>query len=228
MEQSSVFSGCSLFRNMTEAERQRICACLGCRKESFRRGEALWLTGDTVSSCGVVLRGSIRAESVTASGRRTVAAIHGPGEVFGDVLMGSPGEPSPVDVFAGEETLVLFLSFHGIMGGCEKNCDIHRRLRENLLGEIGEKFWAMRRRLGYLAAGSLRGRIALYLLDRSRRCGRDTFRVNCSREDLAGLLCVNRSALSRELSRMRKEGLIDFYRDSFRLLDRSGLEEWAG
>ena len=121
--------------------------------------------------------------------------------------------------------LVLFLPFRQIMGGCRECCPAHARLRENLIGEIAQKYWAQRRRLGYLSASSLRGRIAMYLLDRAGDAA--TFSLGLSRENMADYLCVNRSALSRELARMKQEGLLDYYRDTFRLLDTEALTRWA-
>lgn len=221
------WEACSLFRGIPAAEREALLRCLGARRAACGRGESLWLTGDAVACCGVVLRGRVSAESVTGSGRRTVIAVHGPGAVFGDVLMATPGGRSPVDVFAAEEAEVLFIPFAGLMGGCEKCCAAHARLRENLLAEVSEKFWELRRKIRYLSAPTLRGRIALRLLDAAARAGSGTFSLGCTREDLADLLGVNRSALSRELSRMRREGLIDCYRDGFRLLDRAALENCA-
>lgn len=218
-------ASCRLFHGIGPEDRRALCACLGGRRGEFRRGERVWLTGDPVSGCGVVLRGGVRAETVSESGRRTVTAVHGPGSVFGDVLMATPGGRSPVDLFASEEgTAVLFLPYLGIMDGCAQCCTRHARLRENLLAEISEKFWELRRKIGYLSVRSLRGRIALRLLDERARTGQATFSLGCGREDLADLLGVNRSALSRELSRMREDGLIDCYRDSFRILDPAGLE----
>ena len=107
------------------------------------------------------------------------------------------------------------------MGGCGECCSAHSRLRENLIGQIAQKYWAQRRRLGYLSVSSLRGRIAMYLLDCSG--GAATFCLGLSRENMADYLCVNRSALSRELGRMKRDGLIDFYRDTFRILDAEQL-----
>ena len=104
-----------------------------------------------------------------------------------------------------------------IMEGCERHCEGHARLRMNLLRESAQKFWQMRRRVTYLSEPSLRRRVLLYLQDCRSRQGSDCFRLSLSREEMAAYLAVNRSALSRELSRLQQEGLIEFYRNSFRL-----------
>ena len=138
------------------------------------------------------------------------------GGVFGEMLMAA-GEASPVSVLSPEGAEVLFLPLERIMAGCERHCEGHARLRMNLLRESAQKFWQMRHRVTYLSEPSLRRRVLLYLQDCRSRQGSDCFRLSLSREEMAAYLAVNRSALSRELSRLQQEGLIEFYRNSFRL-----------
>ena len=214
---------CRLFEGLSEQERQRILRCLGAEKTLLRKGEIIWHMGDRVERCAVVLSGSVRAESVSASGTRSLVAWHQPGALVGDVLMVTPGSRSPVYVLAAEPATVLFIPYRGIMGGCPECCGAHARLRENLMGEIAQKYWEQRRRVRYLSEGSLRRRIAMYLRDSSG--GARTFSLGGTREDLAAFLCVNRSALCRELGRMKWEGLIDFYRDTFRILQQEKLDK---
>jgi len=219
-----VLSGCALFRGLSEGEIAELCRCLGARQTAYRKGEVLWFCGDAVDRCGIVLSGRICAENISGDGNRSVIASHGPGAVFGDVLMSLPGSVSPADILAAEPSSVLLLPFEKLMGGCANCCQAHTRLRQNLLAEISEKFFALRRKIGYLSTRSLRGRIARLLLDEAALRRSDTFSLGCSREELADTLGVNRSALSRELSRMKAEGILDTYRDSFKLLDRRRLQ----
>lgn len=219
-----VLSRCVLFRGLSEEEIAELCRCLGARQTTYRKGEALWFSGDAVDRCGIVLSGRICAENISGDGHRSIVASHGPGAVFGDALMSLPGSVSPADIRAAEPSSVLFLPFEKLMGGCAGCCRAHTRLRQNLLAEISEKFFALRRKISYLSIRSLRGRIARLLLDEAGLRRSDTFSLGCSREELADTLGVNRSALSRELGRMKGEGILDTYRDSFKLLDRKRLQ----
>lgn len=210
---------CSLFFGISEEETDTLLGYLAAEEARFAKNEIIWHMGDRISACALVLSGCLRAESVSPDGTHTLAARHGPGALVGDVLMATPGSTSPVYVIAAADTHVLFLSYRTIMGSGDSPA--LAQLRENLLAEIAEKYWAQRRRIGYLAEKSLRRRIALYLLD--QRKGRSAFSLGISREDLADYLCVNRSALSRELGRMQRDGLLEFYRDSFRIPDPERL-----
>lgn len=214
---------CGLFDGIGEADARKLWTCLRGEEAHYERGELLWQIGDPIRACAVILSGAVRAESVNAAGQHSLMACHRAGALVGDILMATPGGASPVYVLAAEPTDVLFLPFHEIMNSCPDCCPAHTRLRENLISEIAQKFWAQRRRAGYLSVSSLRTRIAMYLLDRSADAGSATFSLGGTREDLADFLCVNRSALSRELSRMKHDGLLECYRDTFRILDSEKL-----
>lgn len=215
---------CALFAGMEKAEREELCRCLGAKRRPCGKGEAIFLRGDTVDFCAVVLRGRVQAESVSAGGERQIVAVHGRGSIFADVLAVSADNRSPLDLLAAENgTELLLIPAAALSGSCHRACAAHEKLRRNLLRELADKYWGQRRRCGWLEKHSLRARIAARLLYEARAQKSDIFSLGCSREALAGELGVNRSALSRELSRMKEAGLIDVYRDSFRILDREGL-----
>ena len=196
-----------------------------CRLGSFPRGTILLSQGDSVAAAGVLLSGKIKAYRLNRQGEENLQSVLGPGSMFGDMLMATDNGKSPVTVEVTEDARVLFVPFDSIMaaGG-----EFGNRLRVNLLHELSARYWALSRKVRYLSERSLRGRIALFLLDAARDQGGLTFTLPMTREAMASLLGVNRSALSRELSRMEKDGLVAVYRGSFRLLSREGLESCIG
>lgn len=219
--EQEALSRCGLFSGMTAGEVGQLLHCVGDGVKHYEKNAVLWHPGQQVSACAVVLSGVLRAETVSADGTRTVAAWHRAGALVGDILMASPDRGSPVYVIAAERAAVLLLPFSKVMGGCDQCCPAHARLRENLIQEIAQKYWTMRQRVEYLSLSSLRERIFAYLTDRAGDS--DTVSLGMTREEMADFLCVNRSALSRELSRMKQAGLIDCYRDTFRILKKNAL-----
>ena len=196
-----------------------------CRLGSFPRGTILLSQGDSVAAAGVLLSGKIKAYRLNRQGEENLQSVLSPGSMFGDMLMATDNGKSPVTVEVTEDARVLFVPFDSIMaaGG-----EFGNRLRVNLLHELSARYWALSRKVRYLSERSLRGRIALFLLDAARDQGGLTFTLPMTREAMASLLGVNRSALSRELSRMEKDGLVAVYRGSFRLLSREELESCIG
>lgn len=227
-QQKKVLYGCGLFAGISQEQVDAMLGCLNARQEHFGKNTVVWNMGDTVHACALVLSGGLRAESVNASGEHLLMANHRAGALVGDVLMATPGSRSPVYVAASEDSELLFLPFHRIMNGCADCCACHARLRENLVSEIAMKFWAQRQRTLYLSAKSLRQRIAMRLYDEYRRTGSMTFSLGGTREDLADFLGANRSALSREIGRMKEDGILDYYKDTFRILSLEKLTKDVG
>ena len=88
----------------------------------------------------------------------------------------------------------------------------------NLLALMAEKNCLLTEKMRYLTQRSTRQKIMLYLSDMARKKGKSTFVLPFNRQQMADFLSVDRSALSAELSKMKKEGLIDYRKDKFTLL----------
>ncbi len=195
----------SLFAGLDPAEVAGFLKSARCRLDSFPRGAMLLSQGDRVTAAGVLLSGKIKAYRLNRQGEENLQSVLSPGSMFGDMLMATDNGKSPVTVEALEDARVLFVPFESIM---EAAGDFGNRLRINLLHELSARYWALNRKVRYLSERS--------------------FTLPMTREAMASLLGVNRSALSRELSRMEKDGLLAVYRGSFRLMDREGLEGCLG
>ena len=211
-----ILQSSSLFRHMTEEEIRKIVTCFGANVRRYGKGAFLWQQGEQVSHAGIVLRGAVEAVQYRADGSVHLMARQSAGGVFGDLLMAA-GQPSPVSLQATEESDVLYLPVDNILSSCSSCCPCHTLLRRNLLQEASEKFWALRQRLMYLAEPSLRARLLLYLRDEQKKAGTAVFTIPYNRQQLADFLAVNRSAMSRELSRLQDDGVLEYYRNSFRM-----------
>jgi len=214
---TEILSRSTLFRGMNDSDITSLIEYLGAYTVSFKRGEYVHYTGELISRCGIIISGELQAQNVSYDGHINVSAVHHSSDVFGDILMSSDNAKSPVDVVAVKDSVVLFIPFARIMvdGGGFQGL---YRFRMNLLNEISEKYFSLRKKISYLSAPSLREKIILFLLDRRDIAGKNSFTVSLSREQMANLLGVNRSALSRELSRMKEEGMIDFEKGKFEIL----------
>ena len=184
--------------------------------------DAQALTDNAAHEVGLVLEGAITASKPLADGSTVVMARMGPGGVFADVLAGGRSR-SPVNVSAAEACLALYLPCEALLRPCAALHSAHLKLLQNWLETISDKYFALDRRLELICCKSLRGRICMWLLEQRERCGADTFSTAMTRTELAAFLNCDRSALSRELSRMQEEGLIELFRGSFKLPDPERL-----
>ncbi len=213
----ALLKSASLFAGMSDAEIRHLVDCLGAPIRTYGKGAILWQAGDTVEHAGIVLTGLIDAVQYQTDGSMQLVTRHKPGAVFGDLLMGAQ-RPSPVTLQTPDGAQVLFLSLDAILSDCGQGCPCHIRLRRNLFAEGAKKFFHLRRRLQYLSEPRLRQRVLSFLQDCQRDAGQDYFTIPFTRSEMADFLGANRSALSRELSQLQREGFIEFYRNSFRLL----------
>jgi CRP-like cAMP-binding protein len=121
----------------------------------------------------------------------------------------------------------MFLPAGKIVGNCERLCASHRQLVINLLEIVSGKALMLHRKLEYLAIKSLRGKVSSFLLEQQKMAGRATFMMPMKRNELADFLNVSRPSLSREMCRMRDEGILEFHRESIKINDIDALRRVA-
>ena len=210
------------FNGFSTEELHYVSKALNLTLCFYTKGAVIFSQGDIVNQAGLLLQGTVIAESISYSGERRIIQTHKSGALFGDVLMSSQHHPTPVSVIAKEDCTVVFLSFDKI---AEKACDpLCRKVLTNMLHGIADKFWGLNRKIAYLSCKSLRGRIAMFLLDMQKEYSSSTFLLPYNREELSSLLGANRPALSRELGRMQKDNIISFYKNSFKIEDIQKLK----
>ena len=212
----------SLFAGL-EAEALRVLLGeVGAVLRTYSRGETLVLAGQSNRRVGVVLSGAIEAYHPAASGARLPISQMGPGGVFGDVLGGS-SLASPVTVLAAAPCEVLLIPYERLL--LSDGSPAHQRALQNLVRTISDKYFSLSRRIDLLVLKSLRAKVCAYLLSEAERAGSLTFSIPFSRIQLADYLNCDRSALSRELSQMQRDGLLDTYKSSFKLLEPETLKQ---
>ena len=220
----------TLFAGLSAAELSTLLSRLGASVRSYGKGEALVLAGEPSRRVGIVLSGELeayrparpRTPRPAPGGARIPIARVEPGGVFGDVLGGS-SLSSPVTVLAAAPCEVLLLPYERLL--LSDGSPAHQRVVQNLVRTISDKYFSLSRRIDLLVMKSLRAKVAAYLLSEATRAHSLTFSIPFSRIQLADYLNCDRSALSRELSTMQKEGLIDTYRSSFKLLEPDALQQ---
>lgn len=223
---TTLLSSTSLFAGFSAAELAALLPSLPAQLRTYPRGAVLLHAGDENREVGLVLSGFIEAGKTSRGGVGFTVSRLGPGDAFGDVLAGGEG-PSPVTLSTPTGCTVLRFPYLRLLQGSAQG-DLQRRLLQNLVRVVSAKYFALQARLDLLLIRSLRGRIASYLLGEMDAAGRPTFQIPFDRAALAAYLGCERSALSRELSRMAKAGLVDTFRASFRILDEAGLRAAAG
>ena len=196
---------CALFAGVADADFPALLAALTPFGKSYARGEALVLAGYPVRRIGVVLTGSIEAEKSSPDGGRLILSHMGPGGIIADVLTGSEHVKSPVTVLAAAPCEAAWLDARALfsLGGAGA-----ARALQNWMDLVAAKYFALDRRVGLLLEKRLRARLERYLREEVPPRADGARMCPFSRTRLAEYLGCDRAALSREISRMEREGLL--------------------
>ncbi len=197
--------------------------CLNARTRSYQVKEYILHEEDKVEDVGVILRGTVQVINEDALGNRSITVKLGPGELFGEVLASSKTPVSPVSVMADTDCEILQLRFGKIVTPCIRVCSFHTRVIENMMNVLAQRNLFMNRKLSILSQRSTRDKLLAYLAWQSQERKSAEFDIPYNRDELADFLCVNRSALSREISKMIDEGLISSERNHFALYEDTFL-----
>ena len=208
-----------LFRGMSTAETNDALNALSAREKSYRKGDVLLLAGDTTDEMGLVLEGSVTVESNDIWGNCTVLSLIGPGGFFAETYAYLSNEPLLVDVTANENCRILFLRIGSVQNlSAEDTSSWQKKLISNLLTISFHKNLILSGRSFHTAPKTVRGRLMSYLNAVSLKQGSTEFDIPYNRQQLADYLNVERTALSKELSKMQKDGILITKKNHFKLL----------
>lgn len=211
-------AGTALFHGISPGEVGEMLGCLRGEVRRFPRGSVIYHPGDRVRAMGLVLSGSVSVEHDDVWGNKSILDRVGPGQVFAETYACVPGEPLMVSVVAAEESEVLFLDAHRVLHSCSNACGFHSKLIRNLLSIASQKNLDLSRKIFHTSAKSIRGRLLSYLSFQATRHASRDFEIPFDRQQLADYLGVERSAMSNELSKMQRDGLLRTQRSHFTLL----------
>ena len=141
-------------------------------------------------------------------------AIVTAGGIFAEALCCAGVDESPITVIADLDSIVMLLSFSKILLTCSHSCTFHRKLIENMLRLIAHKNLMLQGHMEIISLKSIRARVMRYLESFILKQGREII-IPLNREELAEYLCLERSALSHELMKMQKDGLIEYRKNRF-------------
>lgn len=214
---------CSLFRDIPVETIEREILPHG-KIRNVSKGEFLLVPQERLDYFGVILMGSVHTMHIFPDGVCTIIGVLEPEEVFGADLMATRSRVSPCHAMAAEPVrLLLFPVGMAAEPGMIPE-EARRRIQDRLLVLLAHENMRKEYRLAILSRKGLRERIMTYLTMQANKRHTPTFTVPFNREEMASFLCVNRSALSHELSLMQAEGILSFRRNEFTLLHWTASE----
>lgn len=198
----------SLFSGISQADLSNLLSCLAAVERRYSKGAVILAEGEPTQWMGLVLEGRAIISCADVWGKSSILGFAEPGAVFGEAYACVPGEALLISVCAAEETRVLFLNVGKLLTVCGNACPFHARLIRNLLTISAGKNLQLSRRIFHTTPKSIRGRLQSYFSECAKKSGSLTFKLPFNRQQLADYLGVDRSAMSSELSKMQRDGLI--------------------
>lgn len=205
-----------LFQGLDANTLSEALSILRAESASFKKGAVLQRSGQRMSRFGLVLSGAVQVCQDDFEGNRMIMAEVGEGGTFGESLCFLKTPESPVYITASLPSEVLWLSPDALFK--ESADPLIRQMEMRFTTILARRTLSMNSRIQVLSKLKLRDKLITYFTEQAGAAGSDTFTIVMNRDDMASYMGTNRSALSRELSHMKDDGIIDFYRSTFRVL----------
>ena len=218
MTEEEQLKKCKIFKELDFSDIQKVLKCASAREQSYPKGAFILREGNKAGSVGLLVQGEVSIIFEDFWGNRALVAKMYPGEIFGDAYVYSSDRTVRINVLATADCEAVMLDYERLIAPCDCICSAHRQILKNMLQIFSDKLRAMMRKMTFVSKRTLREKIMAYLSAAAETSRGDTVTITLSRQELADYLYVDRSALSRELSNMKREGLIDFSANRFRLI----------
>ena len=208
----------ALFEGICYEDRRTMLGCIGYHIGTFRKGDIINFEDEKIKHVGIVVEGSVDMIKEDIWGNKTMLVRSRKDDVFAETFACGSDNLSMVTFQVSEDATILFLPFNRVMHNCTMACQFHHQLIENMVHVIANKNRDLMRKVEVVSKRTTREKLLSFLSIQAQAQQTRYFEIPLGRVELAEYLCVDRSAMTRELSKMKEEGLIDYDKNCFRLL----------
>ena len=206
-----------LFSGIEPDQLDYILSFLDARTGQYGKDQYIMRSGDTVEYLGLILSGHALIIKEDFWGNRNILMHLTPGQCIGETFACSPGTPLNLNIVTETPCFILFLSIQRILTACRENQSFQPLMVRNMLRDLASKNLEFSELMTHLGQRTTRDKVLSYLSIQSEKAKSSTFEIPYSRQQMADYLFIDRSGLSAELSKMKKEGLLDYNKNVFTL-----------
>ena len=218
---------CPLFNKLGENELRGYLHNAKVIVHSYKKNDFIALSGDSMDGIGVILEGSALLTRENVMGQRVIMANLEQSDIFGEALLFSKHPLWPATIEATKASKIMFIPLETFIDTLPDCQQCQTKILSNLLEDLSEKAILLTRKVHYLTLKGMREKIFAYLTDIYKRQQSKTIQLPHNREQMAEVLNVSRTALSRELGRLRDEGIIDITGRTVKLQNIEEIEEFG-
>nr|MBQ8243776.1 Crp/Fnr family transcriptional regulator [Oscillospiraceae bacterium] len=206
-----------LFDGINREDRKAVLGCIGYHIGTFRKGDIVAFEEENIRHIGILLSGSVDMVKEDLWGNKTMLVRARKDEMFGETFACGEDNLSVVTFVVSEDAEILFIPFDRVMHSCTMACEFHHRLVENMVHIIANKNRDLMRKVEVVSKRTIREKLLAYLSIQAQVQESRYVEIPLGRVGLAEYLCVDRSALTRELAKMKEENILDFEKNCFRI-----------
>ena len=214
-----ILKSCPMFATVREDELLQMLHCLFATKVCCKKGEVILAEGDPAERIGIVLEGKVQTVTCDYYGNRNIISTAMPSMLFCESFACVGAKELPMDVIAAEESVILFVHFNRMIRTCSHNCAHHQQMIYNMMCEVAAKNIQFHEKIEITSKRTTREKLLTYLSKQAKSSGSNSFEIPFDRQELADFLAVDRSGLSAEIGKLRKEGILTAEKSRFTLLD---------
>jgi len=206
------------FKGLTDHEILSILHCVNATVISKERDSYIFRAGDSTKVMGLVVSGCVLVMQEDLWGHRNILSKCHVGDFFGEPYAASPGAVLNISVVADENCEIIFLNIQRLLVTCPTACEHHQKLIRNLVSVLANKILLLNNKITHVGKRTTRDKVLSYLSAESLRHSSLSFDIPFDRQQLADYLCIDRAAMSTEISKLQKEGFIKTNRNHFELM----------
>ena len=214
----NILRNCPLFKEIDEENLLRMLICLGAKIEHFEKKQTIFSEGSPAKHLGIVLSGSVQMMQVDFNGNRSILSEMNAGEVFAEDFACAEVNVLPVSVIMNEPGEIMIIHCSHVLHTCSNHCGFHQQLIFNLMKDLALKTLFFHQRMEITSKRTTREKLLAYLHSQAKKTGSFSFEIPFDRQELADFLEVDRSGLSSEIGKLKKEGIIEAEKNRFRIL----------
>lgn len=213
-----ILQECSLFQDLTEKQIASVLKCVKVKTSEFAKDEYILHAGETTDFIGLILSGSAFMIQEDVWGNRNIIAPLHCGDFFAEIFAAKPGAVLNSSIVAAEKCEVFSINIDRLLRVCHNSCDHHHHIVRNLVTILANKTLVLNDKITHVSKRKTRDKLLSYLSTEAIRQGKFSFDIPYNRQQLADYLCVERAAMSAELSKLQEEGILKTDHSHFELL----------
>lgn len=206
---------CPLFKGIESEQLEPLFQCLAAKQSIYKKDAFIFREAEPAIYVGIVVSGGANVIQEDFWGNRTILTHVEPGGLFGEAFSCAGTEYLPVSVIAAEKSEIMLIDYRKISSVCSAACNFHSRMIANMLWILANKNILLTRKMEHISKRTTRDKLLSFLSAQAVRAQSSEIVIPFNRQELADFLCVERSALSRELSGMKRDGLLEYDKNRF-------------